>query len=36
MSTESLFFMIECILDPKTFKSFKLIEKTPISHNTSK
>ncbi|KAI9283357.1 hypothetical protein BY458DRAFT_496284 [Sporodiniella umbellata] len=26
----------KCILNPKNFKSFKLIEKTPISHNTSK
>ncbi|CAO3700008.1 unnamed protein product [Rhizopus stolonifer] len=26
----------KCILDPKTFKSFKLIEKITISHNTSK
>nr|ABX00685.2 NADH cytochrome b5 reductase [Mucor racemosus] len=29
-------FNLEEILNPKVFKSFKLIEKIPISHNTSK
>lgn len=27
---------VEEILNPKVFKSFRLIEKIPVSHNTSK
>ncbi|KAI8886568.1 hypothetical protein K501DRAFT_213709 [Backusella circina FSU 941] len=35
MSAYYLFYSKKCILDPKVFKNFKLIDKKPVSHNTA-